>query len=526
MKSCHQCGSENLPNANFCGECGGKFAPPANRDTAIENETLTGGNASNKQPPDLREVLEQYTASLPVDASSSRLEKSIGESRYRLKAMGAAIPKATNPLISSLMDSLKSLAPADVGARIAIVTALGRTGDPSILPPLLLVTGARSKDVRKAVAIALGTLKHPLAAYLLLPMLTDASSRVKQAAFQALVQQNQPHTAEAILAACLCSKTLRNVIYDTLKRIHEGKRSRFLQLMSEASVDRDAGLKTVADWLRHEFRNEIARSNAANTPQPQPRFSAGGNVASDRPVQIPHHPTGVSTPEPIRPIEPPARPQNGPATSRGDAQLAAHFAATFAAENTESEDEDDSNLDLSSESLADISFFNSMVDNFESSSSSNYNIPLQEASNGSQANMSLSGLLAAPQFSQLSSFETDRPQFSPFAQQGARYGDPNSANNSNPYLTAAGQYPGSNYAANTPGQSVPTMPMMHPSQMTPPFQMPMMHPAQQQMMPGQGGMPVQYVQYPQGNMPVQMNMTASSPFISTLPPAISRDAAV
>ena len=107
-----------------------------------------------------------------------------------------------------VMDSLKALPSTEISARIAIVTALGRMADPAVLPPLLLVTGAQSKDVRRATAIALGSIKHPLSAYLLLPMLLDGSSRVKQAAFQGLIQLNQPHTMESILAACPCRRSL------------------------------------------------------------------------------------------------------------------------------------------------------------------------------------------------------------------------------------------------------------------------------------------------------------------------------
>jgi HEAT repeat protein len=89
----------------------------------------------------------------------------------------------------------------------------------------MLVTGAQSKDVRRATAIALGSIKHPLSAYLLLPMLLDGSSRVKQAAFQGLIQLNQPHTMESILAACPCSKSLRSLVVETLRLVSDTKRS-------------------------------------------------------------------------------------------------------------------------------------------------------------------------------------------------------------------------------------------------------------------------------------------------------------
>lgn len=191
------------------------------------------------------------------EAAASQLRTSIDESRARLKSLGVPLPKATNPILVSLMESLKALPVSEISARIAIVKALGRMGDPEVLPPLLLVTGAQSKDVRKAAAIALGCIKHPLSAYLLLPTLQDGSSRVRQAAFQSLIQIDQPHTLEATLAACLCSESLRSLILETLRLVSDARRTAFFERLNDSHVDQQPQLKSVADWLRFEFRDSM-----------------------------------------------------------------------------------------------------------------------------------------------------------------------------------------------------------------------------------------------------------------------------
>jgi len=227
-------------------------------------------------PPTLdpRKAFEQFVSTLAAEDATSRLRSSIETGRAQLKTLGVPLPKATNPILVSLMESLKALPSNEVSARIAIVTALGRMGDPVVLPPLLLVTGAHSKDVRKATAIALGCIRHPLSAYLLLPMLQDGSSRVRQTAFQALIQLQQPHTMEAILVACSGSRSCRVLILETLRLISSSKRSHLFELLRESKADQHSELKIAADWLRFEFPDAIVETHpeqitnsAASEPQ-------------------------------------------------------------------------------------------------------------------------------------------------------------------------------------------------------------------------------------------------------------------
>ena len=266
-KLCSQCGFGNPAVAKFCSECGERFVVTKSPDTTLESSirSLARPDAAAPRPLDPRAALEQFVASLATEDATSRLRSSIESSRAQLKTLGVPLPKATNPLLVSLMESLKALPHTETSARIAIVTALGRTGDPAVLPPLLLVTGAQSKDVRKATAIALACIRHPLSAYLLLPMLQDGSSRVRHAAFQALIQLNQPHSMDAILAACLCGNVFRSLILETLRLVSDVKRRTFFELLGDADANQTPELRSVADWLRFEFKNAITESSPVQT---------------------------------------------------------------------------------------------------------------------------------------------------------------------------------------------------------------------------------------------------------------------
>lgn len=294
-KICEGCGFGNLRNAKFCSECGQKIV--GDSASAPSGEAIFSGSEAEtqSQSADARAAIQQLFSSLSAEDTSQKLRSFIEANRAQLKTLGAMIPRATNPLIVSLMDSLKALPDSEVSARIAIVTALGRTGDAAILPPLLLVTSSQSREVRKATAIALGGIRHPLAAYLLLPMLQDGSSRVRQAALQALIQLNQPQTIQSVVAACLCSKTLRTLILETLRLVSESKRSTFFELLRQMPVNEHPELQTVANWLRFEFKE--SRAAAPKTPL----------IATARSVK-PATSTATSLPE-FREGEAPAKPQ-------------------------------------------------------------------------------------------------------------------------------------------------------------------------------------------------------------------------
>lgn len=195
---------------------------------------------------------------MTANQTTARLNALILMHRRQLKSNCDPLPKPTNPIVVALLESLKALPPARTSARIAIVNALGHMNDDSALTPLFLTADAPSKEVRKATAKALGCIRHPLSAYLLLRMLQDASTRVNQAAFQSLIRLDQPYTSEVILAACLSSKLLRKRILEIVRLVSDRKRNAFFMRIKESQADNQPELKIVANWLRFECRNTLS----------------------------------------------------------------------------------------------------------------------------------------------------------------------------------------------------------------------------------------------------------------------------
>jgi hypothetical protein len=258
-RSCSQCGTGNQSAAEFCCTCG-ESLPVANfpNTVAVADEQIVLRDHETRHSVSPRAALERLLLSMTPDQAASRLNELILMHRRQLKSHGDPFPSVNNPVVGALLKSLKVLPPREISARIAIVNAMGQMEDPSALSPLFLTADAPSKEVRKATAKALGCIKHPLSAYLLLRMLQDSSTRVSQAAFQSLIRLDQPHTSEVILAACLSSKSFRKLILEIVRLISDRKRHAFFMRIKESEADNQPELKIVANWLRFEFRNALS----------------------------------------------------------------------------------------------------------------------------------------------------------------------------------------------------------------------------------------------------------------------------
>jgi hypothetical protein len=254
MRSCSQCGTGNQSAAEFCCTCG-ESLPAANTSNtvAVADEQIVSRDHETRHSMSPRLALEQLLLSMTTDQAASRLNELILIHRRQLKSHSDPLPSVNNPVVVALLKSLKVLPPQEISARIAIVNAIGHMEDPSTLPPLFLTADAPSKDVRKSTAKALGCIKHPLSAYLLLRMLQDPSTRVSQTAFQSLIRLDLPHTSEVILAACLSNKLFRKLILEIVRLISDRKRDAFFIRIKESQADNQPELRTVANWLRFQF---------------------------------------------------------------------------------------------------------------------------------------------------------------------------------------------------------------------------------------------------------------------------------
>jgi HEAT repeat protein len=262
------------------------------------------------------------------------------------------------------MGRLQTIAPDDSTARIELIEALGRTRDPVVLRALLLVAGAGSKHVRRAVAVALSGINHTLSAYILLPMLEDQSSRVRNSAIQALIYINQPHTAESIISACVGNRELQRIAFDTVQRLRPMQRDSFIHSLSQVNP---AGSVSAAELVR-EFRRVVGSLPSAGPANAgdhssQPVRSSQESVNSDfRASGATHVPAPVQrTPSseeaaqensrgPERPIFEPAQPLAEPLPERHRERPAADRFAT-AEEQSARSAQADSQFEISVPSL-------------------------------------------------------------------------------------------------------------------------------------------------------------------------------
>jgi HEAT repeat protein len=227
-------------------------------------------------------------ASVAGSSPLLNLSHCISQARSRLKELKQSIPPASSDAVAPLMGRLQTIAPDDTAARIELIEALGRTRDPVVLRALLLVAGAGSKHVRRAVAVALSGINHTLAAYILLPMLEDQSSRVRNSAIQALIYINQPHTSESIISACVGNRELKRIAFDTVQRLRPVQREEFIHRLSQVNP---AGSGAASDLIK-EFRS-VANSLPSASPAYAENRQQAPSPFSNEPVRSDHGDPGA-----------------------------------------------------------------------------------------------------------------------------------------------------------------------------------------------------------------------------------------
>ncbi len=276
MKFCNQCGTRNTGNAKFCQECGNSL-----QSSILPTETSVPSTA----------VAFRFDA---VANPLLNLSNCVSQARSRLKHLKQPIPTTSSEAVAPLMGRLQTIAPDDSTARIELIEALGRTRDPIVLRALLLVAGAGSKHVRRAVAVALSGINHTLSAYILLPMLEDQSSRVRNSAIQALIYINQPHTAESILSACMGNRELKRIAFDTVQRLRPIQRESFIHRLSQVNPAESVS----ATELIREFRrvaDSLPSAGSPNTVDHSSRSSGVPHEIGTSDFRVPH-PSRVAVP--------------------------------------------------------------------------------------------------------------------------------------------------------------------------------------------------------------------------------------
>jgi HEAT repeat protein len=207
MRNCPTCGAGNGDLAKFCSECG-------------------QGLQQNPQGS--------------AKAAGDPLGQTIERLRLIIKNQREQIPSPTSPMVAPLMGSLKAVSEDAIAVRVGIIHALGESRDPAALRGLMLVANSRVREIRQAAALSLGKMRHSLAAYLLLPLLKDPSSRVRNAAAQGLLFTGQSFCAQAVLIAGSENAKLKSTSIETLKRLSQQDRSGWMFEFQQAAVSSSA----------------------------------------------------------------------------------------------------------------------------------------------------------------------------------------------------------------------------------------------------------------------------------------------
>lgn len=171
---------------------------------------------------------------------------------------------------------------------MAVTLSLGTASDRIQARTVLRTHGADSLELRSCLADSFGRIRHPAAAFLLLPMLNEVPSLIRESAFRSLVSLHHPLTSESLLAAVwadqrfldnLVQVTRRltqrecNSVFDSLERASksEPRLAGALQLIHSfvntrtqpLRMSQRSGCLIAAERLQRSLMSESAHSEAA-----------------------------------------------------------------------------------------------------------------------------------------------------------------------------------------------------------------------------------------------------------------------
>lgn len=418
------------------------------------------------------------------------------------------IPSPSSPAVAPLMGSLQAVPPDAIAVRVGIIQALGETRDPAILRTLLLVATSRGREVRQAVAVSLGRLRHSLSAYLLLPMLKDGSSRVRNAAMQALMNTGQFFCAEAVLLAAVENNKLRVSATEALRRLSLTDRHEWMAEFERIDCSQNPAL---SQWRTDLLAFcQTLPEQAAPTASPMDesgQLSLGSMIGGPVHVAGPAASGVSSAGSQINPSQSAMTNKLSlemDAIMKSDMEQTGERAIADLLKPTGTTDHSIEQLFKShgtpSDSIADFNFFESVSSNLQDSSASH---PVFSAASQSSGSHSSGSLFPHSHGSSVSDVRAIGPGWPSPSASGAYPGATPVRSDSNAYVPAGGQM--------APAFGGPSAyPAPYPGY--PPYQQ-MPYPAAQYAPMGGPATPPVALTPPTSQPFVSMDMTASSPLI-------------
>ena len=173
-----------------------------------------------------------------ADAAFAALVK---RSAGRRPAMSVLLTRKISQLLATPQQQQQ-----DISRRIE---ELGRSRSPAVLETLAAFSMKVQKDTRRAVAVALGHIRHPDASAILLKLLCDGSMVVSEAAAQSLVLNGDRETLLPLLYATLTSRGLRKVICTSIEKVAAERRTLWIECLQMPQVQSDPALFALAIGL-------------------------------------------------------------------------------------------------------------------------------------------------------------------------------------------------------------------------------------------------------------------------------------
>ena len=120
--------------------------------------------------------------------------------------------------------------------RVAVALSFGTGSDRIQTRSLLHTHGADSVELQSSLANTFGRIRHPAAAFLLLPMLNEVPQLVREAAFRSILALHHPMTSESLLAAIWSDHSLLDSMLQVTQRLTQRECNGIFESLEQASV--------------------------------------------------------------------------------------------------------------------------------------------------------------------------------------------------------------------------------------------------------------------------------------------------
>lgn len=145
----------------------------------------------------------------------------------RDRSRRAAVKCLADPNLSEVLEK---------AARVAVALSFGTGSDRIQLRSILRTHGADSVELRRCLADTFGRIRHPAAAFLLLPMLKEVPQLVRDMAFRSLLALHHKMTSESLLAAIWADHGLLDSMLQVTQRLTQRECNGIFESLERASV--------------------------------------------------------------------------------------------------------------------------------------------------------------------------------------------------------------------------------------------------------------------------------------------------